>query len=80
MRVKIQYYASIRELVGTPSEEVSLEEGTRIIDLLKEVIEAHKPLRGLKRILIAVNGEYVEMDKVLRDGDLVAIFPPVSGG
>lgn len=80
MRIRIQYYASIRELIGAPSEELKLEEEIRVEDLLRELIEIHKPLKGLRRFLIAVNGEYVEMDRALRDGDLVAIFPPVSGG
>lgn len=80
MRIRIQYYASLRELVGTPSEELNLEEGARIEDLMRRIKETHKPLKGLKRILIAVNGEYMEINRDLREGDLVALFPPVSGG
>ncbi len=80
MRIRIQYYASIRELIGAPSEELKLEKEIMVEDLLSKLIEIHKPLKGLRRFLIAVNGEYVEMNKALKDGDLVAIFPPVSGG
>jgi molybdopterin converting factor small subunit len=31
-------------------------------------------------VRFAVNEHYVEADRVLQDGDEVAVFPPVSGG
>ncbi|MDI3257573.1 MAG: molybdopterin converting factor subunit 1 [Kyrpidia sp.] len=34
----------------------------------------------LARCMVAVNGEYAELDRVLRPGDRVAFIPPVSGG
>lgn len=80
MRIRVQYYASLRDLLATPSEEVSLGEGMRVEELMGMLMEIHRPLKGVGRILIAVNGEYVPMDRVLREGDQVALFPPVSGG
>ncbi len=80
MRIRIRYYASLRELIGTSSEELDLEEGSRVGDLMRVIMGLHEALKGLKGILIAVNGEYVEMDEELREGDLVALFPPLSGG
>jgi molybdopterin converting factor small subunit len=37
---------------------------------------------GLRRLQVrfAVNESYVDPDRVLQDGDEVAVFPPVSGG
>jgi len=37
-----------------------------------------KPLPD--NILAAVNMEYVEFDNIVKDGDEVAFFPPVTGG
>ncbi len=33
-----------------------------------------------QRLLAAVNQEYADLNAVLRDGDEVAFFPPVTGG
>jgi len=80
LRIKIQYFASLRELVGIHMEEMSLEEGSGIEDLMRKIKERHRPLMEAKRILVAVNGEYVDANGSLREGDLVSLFPPVSGG
>ena len=37
-------------------------------------------LRNLAIVRVAVNQEYVGPEHPVRDGDEVAIFPPVTGG
>jgi len=37
-------------------------------------------LRDLSVIRVAVNQDYVGPDHPIRDGDEIAIFPPVTGG
>jgi molybdopterin converting factor small subunit len=34
----------------------------------------------MSNVIIAVNGAYVDPNTLLEDGDVVALFPPVSGG
>ena len=80
MRIKLKFFASIRELVGSSGEEIDIPEGTTVSSFLDEVRVNHGPLRHMERILVAVNGEYVEPDVLLKKGDVVALFPPVSGG
>jgi molybdopterin synthase sulfur carrier subunit len=80
MRVKLRYFASIRELIGIVGEEVTLQEGSTVDTLIKKLKMDHVGLRDMDRILVAVDGEYVEPDILLREGDVVALFPPVSGG
>ena len=31
-------------------------------------------------MLVAVNGEFADPEAMLAEGDMVALFPPVSGG
>ena len=80
MRVRLKYFASIREMIGIVGEEVTLQEGSTVHDLIKKLKMDHARLRDMDLILVAVDGEYVKPDTLLREGDVVALFPPVSGG
>jgi molybdopterin converting factor subunit 1 len=81
MRVRVLYFGVLKELVGRSSAEMELAEGSSVAELLA----AH---RGQARtqasvwdaIAVAVNQEYARATDVLRDGDEVALLPPVSGG
>ena len=80
MRLRLRYFASIRELVGVAEGEMELPEGSTVDDMLETVKKHHGRLRDVDRILVAVNGDYVYPGTRLANGDVVALFPPVSGG
>ena len=51
------------------------------VRLIRTTLEQKYPaLKGLKRYAVAVNNEYASDDVVVKEGDEVAILPPVSGG
>lgn len=81
MKIRVRYFALYRDLAGKPDETVSMEEGSTLGSLLEQVKGSH-PLFNKQQgqFLLAVNEEYAEPEKVLREGDEVAIFPNVSGG
>jgi molybdopterin synthase catalytic subunit len=88
MRVEILYFGVLRDLVGVPGEPVELPDGATVGELL-EILRGRtsNPSRdsgvdeGLWRSLAAaVNREYSSLAEVLREGDEVALLPPVSGG
>jgi molybdopterin converting factor subunit 1 len=81
MRLRVRYFASIREWTRLREEEVELPEGSTAEELKREVERRHDKLDNPEgTILVAVNGGFVEPTRVLRQGDEVALFPPVSGG
>jgi molybdopterin converting factor subunit 1 len=68
-------------MLGTSSMIVEVEHGARVADVVRQVCQDHPRLRELaSSLLVAVNTEYVSQDATLRDGDEVALIPPVSGG
>ena len=79
-KVRLRFFASIREMVGSAGEELDVPDGLSVGALLEKVNMSHEFLQDMDRILVAVNGEYVDHGTVLEDGDVVALFPPVSGG
>ncbi|NPB05345.1 MAG: MoaD/ThiS family protein [Aquificae bacterium] len=78
MEVKVLYFAQARELVGKEAETIRFT-GKTTEDL--RTLLAHK-YPALEKVLsvsrFAVNGEYYEGE--LKDGDTVAVIPPVGGG
>jgi molybdopterin converting factor subunit 1 len=79
--LRVRYFASIREYTGLREEQVEVPEGSTAEALKKRVQQLHTSLKAQEaNILVAVNGSFVEPKHVLRAGDEVALFPPVSGG
>ncbi len=87
MRIKVRYFARFRSLIGTVEEELEVPDGIRIGELLEMLKERHPELRNEvfaqdedADVNVSRNGRYASFDEPLDDGDIVALFPPVSGG
>ncbi len=81
MKVTIKLFARLREAVGAGKLERELSDGATIEDLLNALHAEFPRLADLTaRTIVSVNQEFATPDSRLRDGDEVAIFPPVSGG
>ena len=83
--MKILYFAWLRARVGCAEEELALPAEIRNVAGLLDWLRARGPrfaeaLRDLSVVRVAVNQDYVGREHPLRDGDEVAIFPPVTGG
>ncbi len=81
MQISVLYFATLRQRVGIRQEQLELTAGSRVSDLLIALQKRHAGLDdALPTTLVSINREYASRDEVLRDGDEVALFPPVSGG
>jgi len=76
VQVSVRLFAGLRERAGTGAREVELRAGARVADVWSELELGEEPA-GL---LYAVNKRYADASAELRDGDVVAVIPPVSGG
>jgi len=66
------------EIPGLDREDrLEVPEGTRVRDVLKRSPSLHGFLRVLP---VMVNGKQVKAAHVLKDGDILVIVVPVSGG
>jgi molybdopterin synthase sulfur carrier subunit len=78
MNVTIKYFANMRDRMGRAEESVALEgDAVTVADVWGKVTEQQALPEN---ILIAVNMEYTDASHVLKNGDEVAFFPPVTGG
>ncbi len=87
MKIKVRYFARFRSIVGVSEEELEVPEGIRVVDLLEILKERHPELKNEvfaqnedADVNVSKNGRYVSFDDHLSNGDVVALFPPVSGG
>lgn len=81
MNIRIRYFASVRELMGTAATTAEFPDNTTVGDALG-ILAAGNELaaRAFAHCLPMVNHDYVAKDHVLTDGDELALIPPVSGG
>ncbi|MCE5265200.1 MAG: MoaD/ThiS family protein [Deltaproteobacteria bacterium] len=93
MKITLRTFADFRETIGSREVELSLPEGASVSRLLQSLCDSHPALKGkifdgagnLKPyILILRNGHNIasleQLDTLLCDRDIVALFPPVAGG
>lgn len=77
MSIKVRYFASLKESVGRSEEDITFTSLLTVHEVWNRA-NSNKSLPA--NILAAVNMEYVKLDDIVRDGDEVAFFPPVTGG
>jgi len=79
--VRVLLFAALREAVGEKTVELELRGSATLADLLAELEARYAPLARYRgRLIVARNDERVPLATALRDGDEVALLPPVSGG
>ena len=83
--IKIIYFASLKEKIGRADESIELPEGIdtlgKLIDHLSAIYSpVWKDAIQSSTTLMAVNQEMTDTDSVIKDGDEIAFFPPVTGG
>jgi MoaE-MoaD fusion protein len=80
MNVRVVLFAKPRELVGQPNLELALPSGATAADAWSQ-LSSRYDLGPLPRSFrCAVNSEYAGWNDPLKDGDELAVIPPVSGG
>jgi molybdopterin synthase sulfur carrier subunit len=95
LKVNVQFFAAVRELVGLREETLELRNGGTVRNLLDLLVQRHgQDLRDhvydpkvdeLRRSLqILVGDKPISvlngLETVLTDGCVLAIIPPVGGG
>jgi len=81
MKIRVQFYAQLRDLVGMRDMELDVTEGATVYDLLETIYTRQPALRSHdKSILVGAGVEFVERNYHLKPGEEIAIMPPVQGG
>lgn len=81
MRVKLLFFATLRDRLGQKSLEIEIPEGMNVRQLKEFLAEQYPVLQeSMKSVLVSMNREFAFDETPLRQDAEIAFFPPVSGG
>ena len=81
MRVKVQFFARLRELAGRSEYDCDVPAGSSVADVWRVMTDRHAALQPFGgAISCAHNTDFARMTAPVHEGDEVAFLPPVSGG
>jgi len=85
VKVKVLYFAALREQLGTPGEEIELPSGVGTVAALRAHLRGRggawqAALADGRLVRMAVNQDMAQPSAAIKAGDEVAFFPPVTGG
>jgi molybdopterin synthase sulfur carrier subunit len=80
VKVKLLYFAVVRDIVGLPEEEWLLADGSRPLDVWNDLRTRYGALGNHAVPMVAINERYAPADAALNEGDVLAFIPPVAGG
>ena len=79
MKIEVNLYATLSQYIPGgnkgPTHVVDVEEGTTVSELLRQL---GVPTQSAK--LIFLDGMHSNLDKELKEGNRLGVFPPVGGG
>jgi sulfur carrier protein len=74
MKIVVKLFANLRDF-GPKYQELEIPENFTLHDLVNKLgIPENYPMIKL------INGEFAELNCSLKEGDTVALFPPIAGG
>lgn len=80
MEIKVLAFGITHEIIGERQFTLKLQEESKVSDLRSHLNQKFPRLQSLKSLAIACNETYAEDNEDLREGYVVALIPPVSGG
>lgn len=81
--IRVLFFAQLREQLGTAELQIAAENISDVAALKQYLVTTNsgwEQFLSNNKLLVAVNHEYVKGVVVIKSGDEVAFFPPVTGG
>ena len=81
MKIQVLFFAVFKERLGRNEDEITLPHGATVEGALAVLRDRYTDFAAVRtKFQVAVNEEMVDTDWQLKDGDTLALIPPVSGG
>jgi molybdopterin converting factor small subunit len=79
MEIEVKLFATLRDYLPKGSGQFSCKVEIDSADTVRDVLEKLKIPEAMPKIIL-VNGVHSNLDRVLKFGDVLSVFPPVAGG
>lgn len=74
--VTVKFFATLREY-GPSEQRITIPENSTV----QFIMEKYEIPEEARRAIIMINGKpHQDLNTILEDGDIIAIFPPIGGG
>jgi len=80
MNLQVLLFGISTDLVGATSLNFSLSPSSSVLQFKEQMQQQYPQLSQINSYAIAVNESYASDETVLKENDVIAIIPPVSGG
>ncbi|WP_218598010.1 MoaD/ThiS family protein [Polaribacter sp. NJDZ03] len=80
MKIQVLFFGITTDLVGASNLDLEVADTLSVVGFKNLLKEKHPQLKNINSYAIAVNESYATDELVLKEGDVIAIIPPVSGG
>lgn len=80
MRVRVKFFGIVQDAAGSKGKSLRLPEGSCVADAWRILSGEWKNAAVLPKLMFAVNQEFTKPTATLKDGDELALIPPMSGG
>ena len=79
MKIKVKYFAAMREQVGISEELIETDANTPA-ELLINLNKKYSFQFDENNLKVAINEEYMDFSTSLKELDTIVFIPPVAGG
>lgn len=80
MKVRLLFFAGLRDLTGSSEYDAELPEGVRDVAAVQSWLATVFPRLRFEGVRFAVDEEFASMTTPVTSGQTIALIPPVSGG
>ena len=80
IKIQLLLFGIATDLLNVSSLELAVSKNCSVAFFKKEIVEKYPQLKNINSYAIAVNESYASDENILKENDVVAIIPPVSGG
>jgi len=79
--ITVRFFAIYRERTGATTMDLQIPAGATVEHVIQRIFHEFPSMTVRPdQLVVAVNAEYASFSQPLREGDEIALIPPVAGG